>query len=108
VPGAAKAEVFGWKQGLDEKLETARAFYAVVLLSTAVGIALDFARINPVRALYWTAIINGLLAPFLLVGILTRQQPHNQPVSRAEPAFRHSFDHQAGDQSVSFACRPTA
>jgi Mn2+/Fe2+ NRAMP family transporter len=66
----ALAEVFGWKQGLDEKLEKARAFYAVVLLSTAVGIALDFAKISPLKALYWTAIINGLLAPFLLVGIL--------------------------------------
>lgn len=66
----ALAETFGWKQGLDEKLETARAFYAVVLLSTAVGIALDFASINPVRALYWSAVINGLLAPFLIVGII--------------------------------------
>jgi Mn2+/Fe2+ NRAMP family transporter len=66
----ALAETFGWKQGLDEKLEKAHAFYAVVLLSTAIGIGLDFAGINPVRALYWTAIINGLLAPFLLLGIL--------------------------------------
>ena len=35
-----------------------------------IGIALDFARVNPVKALFWTAVINGLLAPFLLVGIL--------------------------------------
>ncbi len=82
----ALAETFGWKQGLDEKLEKARAFYAVVLLSTAIGIALDFAQVNPVQALYWTAIINGLLAPFLLVGILIvstdREIMHNQPSSR--------------------------
>src|SRR5438132_4148323 len=65
----ALAETFGWRQGLDEKLQKARAFYAVVLLSTAVAIAIDFMNINPVRALFWTAIINGLLAPFLLVGI---------------------------------------
>jgi Mn2+/Fe2+ NRAMP family transporter len=81
----ALAETFGWKQGLDEKLEKARAFYAVVLLSMAVGIGLDFAKINPVQALYWTAIINGLLAPFLLVGILlVAVDPyimHNQPSS---------------------------
>jgi Mn2+/Fe2+ NRAMP family transporter len=81
----ALAETFGWKQGLDEKLEKARAFYAVVLLSTGVGIALDFARINPVQALYWTAIINGLLAPFLLIGIIAvsadREIMHNQPSS---------------------------
>ncbi len=66
----ALAETFGWRQGLDEKIDKARAFYAVVLLSTAVGIAFDFAGINPVRALYWSAILNGLLAPFLLVGIM--------------------------------------
>ncbi len=66
----ALAETFGWKQGLDEKLEKARAFYAVVLLSTAIGIGFDFADINPVRALYWSAVLNGLIAPFLLVGIL--------------------------------------
>ncbi len=66
----ALAETFGWAQGLDEKLGKARAFYAVVLLSIAVAIAIDFANVNPVRALYWSAVINGLLAPFLLVGIL--------------------------------------
>src|SRR5947209_1876515 len=42
----ALAETFGWKQGLDEKLEKARAFYAVVLLSTAMAIALDFSHVN--------------------------------------------------------------
>ena len=82
----ALAETFGWKQGLDEKLEKARAFYAVVLLSMAMAIALDFAHVNPVQALYWSAILNGLLAPFLLVGILMvsndREIMHNQPSSR--------------------------
>jgi len=83
----ALAETFGWKQGLDEKLEKARAFYAVVLLSTAIAIAIDFSRINPVKAMYWSAVLNGLLAPFLLIGILIvsndREIMHNQPSSRA-------------------------
>ena len=35
-----------------------------------MGIGLDFADVNPVKALFWTAVINGVLAPFLLVGIL--------------------------------------
>jgi Mn2+/Fe2+ NRAMP family transporter len=82
----ALAETFGWHQGLDEKIDKARAFYAVVLLSMAIGIALDFADINPVRALYWTAVINGVLAPFLLFGILLvasdRKIMHGQPSSR--------------------------
>ena len=66
----AFAETFRWRQGLDEKLGNARAFYAVVIVSTVAGIVLDFAGVNPVRALFWTAVINGLLAPFLLIGVL--------------------------------------
>ena len=66
----AFAEVFQWRQGLDRKFTSARAFYGVILVSTLVGIVLDFANVNPVKALFWTAVINGLLAPFLLVGIL--------------------------------------
>ncbi len=66
----AFAETFDWSFGLDQKLRNARYFYGVVLLSTSAGIALDFADVNPIRALYWSAILNGLLAPFLLIAIL--------------------------------------
>ena len=66
----AFAETFGWRQGLDQRLKNARYFYGVVILSTGAGIALDFLDVSPVKALYWTAVVNGLLAPFLLVGIL--------------------------------------
>ena len=41
-----------------------------MILSTVVGIAFDFADVNPIKALFWTAILNGLLAPFLLIAIL--------------------------------------
>ena len=66
----AFAETFDWSHGLDEKLKQAQAFYAVVAGSVICGIALDFLNINPVKALLWSAIVNGVLAPFLLVGIL--------------------------------------
>jgi Mn2+/Fe2+ NRAMP family transporter len=66
----AFAETLGWRQGLNKKLRQARWFYALILVSTGVGVVLDFIGINPVKALYWTAVINGLLAPFLLVAIL--------------------------------------
>lgn len=81
----AFAETFHWKQGLDQKLKHARAFYAVVVLSILIGIGLDFANVNPVKALFWTAVVNGVLAPFLLVGILVvasdRKLMHGQPSS---------------------------
>ena len=64
----------------------ARWFYALILVSTAAGVALDFTGVNPVKALYWTAVINGLLAPFLLVAILViaadKKVMQNQPSSR--------------------------
>ena len=66
----ALAEIFKWRHGLDESLSSARYFYRIVIGSTFVGILIDFANINPVRALFWTAVINGVLAPFLLVAIL--------------------------------------
>lgn len=66
----AFAETFAWRQGLDKQLKRARSFYGVILVSMLLGVAFDFAKISPVKALYWTAIINGVLAPFLLVGIL--------------------------------------
>jgi Mn2+/Fe2+ NRAMP family transporter len=82
----AFAETLGWRQGLDKDLKQARAFYALILLSTGVGVGLDFVGINPVKALYWTAVINGLLAPFLLVAILIvasdKKLMQGQPSSR--------------------------
>ena len=82
----AFAETLGWRQGLNKKLNQARWFYALILVSTAVGVALNFIGINPVKALYLTAVINGLLAPFLLVGILIvaadKKLMQGQPSSR--------------------------
>jgi NRAMP (natural resistance-associated macrophage protein)-like metal ion transporter len=82
----AFAETLGWRQGLDKELKQARAFYILILLSTGVGVGLDFVGINPVKALYWTAVINGLLAPFLLVAILVvasdKKLMQGQPSSR--------------------------
>jgi len=65
----AFSETFRWRHGLDEKWWQARAFYGVILLSALMGVAMDWIHVNPVSALYWTAVINGVLAPFLLVGI---------------------------------------
>jgi NRAMP (natural resistance-associated macrophage protein)-like metal ion transporter len=63
-------ETFGFRQGLDEKLYRARAFYGILVLSILFGMALSFTPIKPMTALFFSAVINGLLAPFVLVGIL--------------------------------------
>ena len=81
----AFAETFSWREGLDEPFRGARPFYAVLIFSMVLGIGMDFIGINPVRALFWTAVINGVLAPFLLVGVLIaasdRKLMQNQPSS---------------------------
>jgi NRAMP (natural resistance-associated macrophage protein)-like metal ion transporter len=66
----AIGEAFGWKCGLDEKLHTAPRFYAVIIISTMIGMLINFLKIPPVTALFWTAVINGVLAPPLLIMIM--------------------------------------
>jgi NRAMP (natural resistance-associated macrophage protein)-like metal ion transporter len=51
-----------WRVGLARKPKEAAAFYAVLALSAAIGIALNFTSINPISALYWSAVINGVLS----------------------------------------------
>jgi Mn2+/Fe2+ NRAMP family transporter len=81
----AFAETFGWKQGLDKRLRQARSFYGVIIFSTAIAVGLDFTNFSAVQALYWSAVINGVLAPFLLLVILAVASDatlmHGQPSS---------------------------
>jgi NRAMP (natural resistance-associated macrophage protein)-like metal ion transporter len=66
----AVAEAFEWKHGLHEKPARAKQFYAVIAISTLIGMLIDFMDINPIKALFWTAVINGFVAPPLLVVIM--------------------------------------
>jgi NRAMP (natural resistance-associated macrophage protein)-like metal ion transporter len=66
----AVAETFGWKSGLDRKPGQAKEFYLVITASTAAALFMNFLGVNPVSALFWTAVINGFLAPPLLVVIM--------------------------------------
>jgi Mn2+/Fe2+ NRAMP family transporter len=66
----AVAETFGWRSGLDEKPKHAKKFYGVIAASTLIGVGIDFIGINPISALFWTAVINGVVAPPLLVVVM--------------------------------------
>jgi NRAMP (natural resistance-associated macrophage protein)-like metal ion transporter len=66
----AVAETFGWKEGLNHRARDARGFYAVIIIGTAVGMLFNFLQINPINALFWTAVLNGFLAPPLLVLVM--------------------------------------
>ncbi len=66
----AVAEAFQWREGLGRSARHARGFYGVIALATVVGMALNILRINPIAALVYSAIINGVVAVPLLVIIL--------------------------------------
>lgn len=66
----AIAETFEWNYGLDAKPKQAKQFYAVIAVSTLLGMLLNFIGVNPISALFWTAVINGVMAPPLLVVIM--------------------------------------
>jgi NRAMP (natural resistance-associated macrophage protein)-like metal ion transporter len=66
----AVAEAFGWRYGLDHKWSHAKEFYGVIIVATALGTVLNFLGIHPIDALFWTAVINGVIAPPLLVLVM--------------------------------------
>ncbi|HET6389667.1 divalent metal cation transporter [Hyphomicrobium sp.] len=71
------SEFFGWRQGLDHKPREAKAFYATIAVATLGGAALNFTSIDPIKALYWSAVINGLLAaPLMAVMMIMAMNPH--------------------------------
>ena len=58
----AVTECFDWQSGLDMKLHEAREFYGIIALATVGGVVLNFTKLDPMRALLWTAVINGVIA----------------------------------------------
>ena len=66
----AVSEAFGWECSLADKPRDAKQFYLIIAASTFVGLLVNFAGINPMAALFWTAVINGLISPPLLVVVM--------------------------------------
>ena len=66
----AVAEAFDWPEGLERQWFEAKQFYAVIVVATVVGTGLDFTPIDPMKALYWSAVINGMVAVPIMVGLM--------------------------------------
>ena len=58
----AVADAFQWRSGLDRRLVEARGFFAVIAMGTVVGTLVDFTPLDPIKALVWSAIVNGVIA----------------------------------------------
>jgi len=66
----AISESLGWAKGLNKKLRQASAFYGVIIISTLIGLGLNFIGLHPMKALIYSAVANGLVAPVILVLIV--------------------------------------
>ncbi|MDQ0445466.1 NRAMP family divalent metal transporter [Methylobacterium persicinum] len=66
----ALSDAFQWTGGLDRQLRHAKAFYATLSVATLAGVALNFTALDPVKALYWAAVVNGILAAPVMVALM--------------------------------------
>jgi Mn2+/Fe2+ NRAMP family transporter len=73
----AIAEAAAWRGSLDDQPPLAPKFYAVVALAMTLGLTLDYAGVDAVAMLFWSAVVNGVLAPPLIVlVVLLTSDPH--------------------------------
>lgn len=70
------AEAFKWRASLERRPREARRFYGVLAVATMIGLALNFVGINPIRALFWSAVLNGIVSvPLMVVTMLMAVNP---------------------------------
>jgi Mn2+/Fe2+ NRAMP family transporter len=66
----AVAEIFGWKEGLEYQPQQAAGFYSIIVLASFIGVLIDWSPIDPMRALFWSAVLNGLAAVPLMIAMM--------------------------------------
>ncbi len=72
----AMSGAFKWKNSLEYTPLKAKGFYGIIIVSTVIGVALGFTSISPIKALYWSAVINGVIsAPIMVVMMLMAMRP---------------------------------
>ncbi|QIG51030.1 divalent metal cation transporter [Nordella sp. HKS 07] len=72
----AVAEMFRWPEGLDRRPREAKAFYATIAVATLGSVVVSFTAFDPIRALYWAAVINGILAvPLMAIMVMMVSSP---------------------------------
>ncbi|MBW8779762.1 MAG: divalent metal cation transporter, partial [Burkholderiales bacterium] len=64
------------KSSLESKPGKARGFYAVITVATLAGTAMNFVHVNPIKALFWTAVINGVIAVPMLAAVMLVAAKH--------------------------------
>lgn len=67
----AMSEAMGWKWGLERRASDARGFYGVIAGSVLTAIILEYSPLSPMKALFWSAVINGIVAVPLMVVLIS-------------------------------------
>ncbi|HCE11136.1 MAG TPA: iron transporter, partial [Oxalobacteraceae bacterium] len=72
----AMAGAFKWRNSLERTPMQAKHFYGIIAVSTLIGVALGFTPMDPIKALYWSAVINGVISvPIMVVMMLMAARP---------------------------------
>ena len=66
----AVAEIFDWREGLEYQPQQAAGFYSIIVVSSFIGVLIDWSPIDPMRALFWSAVLNGLAAVPLMIAMM--------------------------------------
>ncbi|MGE5392882.1 MAG: NRAMP family divalent metal transporter [Candidatus Saccharibacteria bacterium] len=83
------SESFGWREGLYRKFRQAQAFYGIIILSVLAGLIMNFVGLDPIKALIYSAIANGVVAPVILILIVVLSSDRKVMGERANgPALR--------------------
>ena len=68
--GYAVSEAAGWKTGLDNMPWQARGFYTVIVAAVLLGLGIDWSPLDPIKALYWSAVLNGIIAVPMMAALM--------------------------------------
>ncbi len=86
----AVSELFGWRGGLSSGFREARGFYMIIIAATGIGTALSILNVDPMKALVWSAVVNGVISvPIMAVLMLIGQS--TKLMGRYTISFRHRF-----------------
>ena len=86
----AVSEVFGWKSGLSHGFREARGFYSIIIVATVIGTLMSTLEVDPIKALVWSAVVNGVISVPIMVVMMWIGQS-TRLMGALTISFRHRF-----------------
>ena len=86
----AVSELYGWKAGLSNGFKEARGFYLIIVAATGIGTVMGYLEVDPIKALVWSAIVNGVISVPIMAALMWIGQSEKL-MGRYTISFRHRF-----------------